>query len=201
MMDHSILLIDDEEILRKTLSDDLEEEGFNVTTATNGEEGLEEFKSKHPDLVIVDLIMEGMNGIQVSKEIKKLQPDAPVMILTGHGTLESAIDALQLKVQDYILKPVKRDELLSKINSCLDSAPPRRTVKNKKPAYSQNLQLEKAGLTRRQREVAQLASRGYNDEEIAQILKISVFTVKFHLKKAFKKLNIHKRVELILSSN
>lgn len=201
MMDHSILLIDDEEILRKTLSDDLEEEGFNVTTATNGEEGLEEFKSKHPDLVIVDLIMEGMNGIQVSKEIKKLQPDAPVMILTGHGTLESAIDALQLKVQDYILKPVKRDELLSKINSCLESAPPRRTVKNKKPAYSQNLQLEKAGLTRRQREVAQLASRGYNDEEIAQILKISVFTVKFHLKKAFKKLNIHKRVELILSSN
>lgn len=201
MMDHSILLIDDEEILRKTLSDDLEEEGFNVTTATNGEEGLEEFKSKHPDLVIVDLIMEGMNGIQVSKEIKRLQPDAPVMILTGHGTLESAIDALQLKVQDYILKPVKRDELLSKINSCLDSAPPRRTVKNKKPAYSQNLQLEKAGLTRRQREVAQLASRGYNDEEIAQILKISVFTVKFHLKKAFKKLNIHKRVELILSSN
>jgi len=201
MMDHSILLIDDEEILRKTLSDDLEEEGFNVTTATNGEEGLEEFKSKHPDLVIVDLIMEGMNGIQVSREIKKLQPDAPVMILTGHGTLESAIDALQLKVQDYILKPVKRDELLSKINSCLDSAPPRRTVKNKKPAYSQNLQLEKAGLTRRQREVAQLASRGYNDEEIAQILKISVFTVKFHLKKAFKKLNIHKRVELILSSN
>lgn len=201
MMDHSILLIDDEEILRKTLSDDLEEEGFNVTTATNGEEGLEEFKSKHPDLVIVDLIMEGMNGIQVSREIKKLQPDAPVMILTGHGTLESAIDALQLKVQDYILKPVKRDELLSKINSCLESAPPRRTVKNKKPAYSQNLQLEKAGLTRRQREVAQLASRGYNDEEIAQILKISVFTVKFHLKKAFKKLNIHKRVELILSSN
>ncbi|MCF8720953.1 response regulator transcription factor [Nitrospina gracilis] len=200
-MDHSILLIDDEEILRKTLSDDLEEEGFHVTTAVNGEEGLEQFKTQHPDLVIVDLIMEGMNGIQVSQEIKKLQPNAPVMILTGHGTLESAIDALQLKVQDYILKPVKRDELLSKITSCLENTPPRRTLKNRKPAYSQNLQLEKVGLTKRQREVANLASQGYNDEEIAQILKISVFTVKFHLKKAFKKLNIHKRVELILSSN
>ncbi|CCQ91219.1 hypothetical protein NITGR_600004 [Nitrospina gracilis 3/211] len=200
-MDHSILLIDDEEILRKTLSDDLEEEGFHVTTAVNGEEGLEQFKTQHPDLVIVDLIMEGMNGIQVSQEIKKLQPNAPIMILTGHGTLESAIDALKLKVQDYILKPVKRDELLSKINNCLDNLLPRRTLKNRKPAYSQNLQLEKVGLTKRQREVASLASQGYNDEEIAQVLKISVFTVKFHLKKAFKKLNIHKRVELILSSN
>ncbi len=200
MANPSILLIDDEEILRRTLSDDLEEHGFQVTTAANGLQGIEEYKSHPHDLVIVDLIMEGINGIQVTKEIKKIQPEAPIMILTGHGTLESAIDALQLKIHDYILKPIKLDDLLTKINSCLNGNNGDH-ASDKKPVYTQNLKLENASLTRRQKEVAQLASQGYNDEEIAEALNISIFTVKFHLKKAFKKLNIHKRVELILASN
>jgi len=200
MTSHSILLIDDEEILRRTLSDDLEEKGFRVTTAANGNEGLEEYKSHQHDLVIVDLIMEGINGLQVTKEIKKIHPEAPVIILTGHGTMESAIDALHLKIQDYIVKPIKLDDLLEKIQTCLNSNNGGKSA-DTKPVYTQNLKLENASLTRRQKEVAHLASRGFNDEEISEMLNISTFTVKFHLKKAFKKLNIHKRVELILSSN
>lgn len=199
MSSHSILLIDDEEILRRTLSDDLEENGFQVTTASNGLEGIEAYKTQNHDLVIVDLIMEGINGLQVIKEIKNFQPKAQVIILTGHGTLESAIHGLHLKIQDYVIKPIKLDDLLSKIQSCLSLNNGGKTTE-RLPAYTQNLKIENADLTRRQKEVADLASRGYNDEEISELLDISTFTVKFHLKKAFKKLNIHKRVELILSA-
>ena len=201
MSDHSILLIDDEEILRKALSAGLEEKGYRVATAANGPEGIEKFKTHNHDLVIVDLIMEGANGLQVTKEIRKIHPDASVIILTGHGTLESAIDALRLRIQDYILKPIKLEDLLAKIQTCLNSKFNGHKTADKAPSYSQNLKIENASLTRRQKEVARLVSRGYNDEEIAKLLGISIFTVRFHLKKAFKKLNIHKRVELILSSN
>ena len=198
MPSHSILLIDDEPILRETISDSLRHEGFEVTMASNGKEGLESFKSKNHDLVIVDLIMEGMGGIEVSKEIAKLQPETPVMILTGHGSLATAIEAVQLKLYDYILKPIDRAALVEKVYDCLKNGVEKGAAA-KKPSFEVELQWTQAGLTRREREVALLTGQGYNDEKISETLHISPFTVKFHLKRVFKKLNIHKRVELVVS--
>jgi len=198
MLSHSILLIDDEPVLRETISDSLQHEGFEVTIASNGKEGLESFKSQSHDLVIVDLIMEGMGGIEVSKEIAKLQPETPVMILTGHGSLATAIEAVQLKLYDYILKPIDRANLVEKVHDCLKNGDNRDNSPSK-PSFEVELQWTQAGLTRREREVALLTGQGYNDEEISETLHISPFTVKFHLKRVFKKLNIHKRVELVVS--
>ena len=120
------------------------------------------------------------------------------MILTGYGSIETAIEALRLDLDDYVLKPVNRDDFFEKIKHCLEKR------KNKfsagpQPTFSQNIKIEEAGLTRREKEVVQLAAQGYNDDEIAKMLSISAFTVKFHLKRIFKKLGIHKRVELIVS--
>ena len=198
MLSHSILLIDDEPVLRETISDSLQHEGFEVTIASNGKEGLESFKSQSHDLVIVDLIMEGMGGIEVSKEIAKLQPETPVMILTGHGSLATAIEAVQLKLYDYILKPIDRADLVEKVHDCLKNGGNRDNSPSK-PSFEVELQWTQAGLTRREREVALLTGQGYNDEEISETLHISPFTVKFHLKRVFKKMNIHKRVELVVS--
>jgi len=198
MTTNSILIIDDEEILLDTVGDDLKENGYEVTTAISGEEGLTSFKNLQQDLVIIDLKMEGMDGLEVSREIKNLNPNTPVMILTGYGSMETAIEALRLDLDDYVLKPVNRDELIQKIHRCLgkkDNSRPR----GPKPTFSQNIKIEEAGLTRREKEVVQLAAQGYNDDEIAKMLTISAFTVKFHLKRIFKKLGIHKRVELIVS--
>jgi len=198
MAGYSILLIDDEEILLETVSDDLRESGYEVTTAISGDEGLSSFKSRQHDLVIIDLNMGGRDGLEISKEIKLLNPNTPVMILTGYGSIETAIEALRLDLDDYVLKPVNRDDLFEKIKHCLEKR------KNKfsagpQPTFSQNIKIEEAGLTRREKEVVQLAAQGYNDDEIAKMLSISAFTVKFHLKRIFKKLGIHKRVELIVS--
>ncbi len=198
MTENSILLIDDEKVLLETVSDDLKESGYKVTTAESGQEGLRSFEKLQHDLVIIDLKMEGMGGLEVSREIKKLNPETPVMILTGYGSMETAIEALRLDLDDYVLKPVNRDDLFEKITLCLEKKN-NSHPSNPKPTFAQKLKLDEAGLTRREKEVVQLVAKGYNDNEIAKMLVISSFTVKFHLKRIFKKLGIHKRVELIVS--
>ena len=198
MPQKSILLIDDEKILLEAVSDDLKESGYMVTTTESGEEGLRSFKILQHDLVIVDLKMESMDGLEVSRKIKELNPETPVMILTGYGSMETAIEALRLDLDDYVLKPVNRDDLFEKIQGCLERKNNSHPA-NPKPTFSQNIKVEDAGLTRREKEVVQLAAQGYNDNEISKMLDISSFTVKFHLKRIFKKLGIHKRVELIVS--
>jgi DNA-binding NarL/FixJ family response regulator len=120
------------------------------------------------------------------------------MILTGFGSMETAIEAIRLNLDDYILKPINRDDLFEKIDHCLKRKNHTNPTKPK-PTFAQKIKLEEAGLTRREKEVVQLAAQGYNDDEIAAMLSISAFTVKFHLKRIFKKLGIHKRVELIIS--
>lgn len=195
----SILFIDDEKILCETVSDDLEEIGYSVTTATCGNEAITIFKKDLHDIVITDLIMEDKNGIEVAREIKKIKPNTPVIILTGHGSMETAIQALHLEVQDYVLKPVNRNDLARKVEQCLKKRKNGSSPVDIKPAYNQELKFKEARLTRREREVALLAGEGYSDDEIANMLIISVYTVKFHLKKVFKKLGIHKRVELVVS--
>lgn len=198
MTPNAILLIDDEPVLRETISDSLRHEGFEVTLASSGEEGLEKFRNQSHDLVIVDLIMEGMGGIEVSKEILKLKPQTPMMILTGHGSLATAIEALQLKLHDYILKPIDRADLIEKVNDCLKNEGSKHHLESK-PSFEVELKWTQAGLTRREREVALLTGQGYNDAKIGELLGISPFTVKFHLKRVFKKLGLHKRVELVVS--
>lgn len=198
MTRNSILLIDDEKFLLEAVSDDLKENGYEVTTAISGEEGWRSFQLLRQDLVIIDLKMENMDGLEVSRKIKQLNPETPIMILTGYGSLETAIEALRLDLDDYVLKPVNRDELSEKIHHCLNKKYNSNPT-NPKPTFAQNLKLEEAGLTRRENEVVQYAAQGYNDDEIAKMLSISAYTVKFHLKRIFKKLGIHKRVELIVS--
>ena len=198
MTANSILLIDDEQVLLEAVSDDLKESGYVVTTAVSGEEGLKSFEMIQHDLVIIDLKMESVDGLEVSRKVKELNPETPVMILTGYGSMETAIEALRLDLDDYVLKPVNRDDLFEKIQGCLKKKNTSHPA-NPKPTFAQKIKLDEAGLTRREKEVVQLAAQGYNDNEIAKMLTISAFTVKFHLKRIFKKLGIHKRVELIVS--
>ena len=193
-----ILLIDDEKVLLKSISDDLKENGYEATTAISGEEGMRRFKLLQHDLVIIDLKMESMDGLEVSRQIKQLNPETPIMILTGYGFMETTIEALRLDLGDYVLKPVKRDDLFEKIHRCLEKKN-HSNSNQPKPTFAQNIKLEDAGLTRRGKEVVQFTAQGYNDDEIAKMLSISAYTVKFHLKRIFKKLGIHKRVEFIVS--
>jgi len=107
-----VLFIDDEEGIRKIFSILLRKEGYQVFTAKSGEEGLKIFEQEMPPIVITDIKMPGIDGIGVLKRVKEINPDAEVIIITGYGDMDSAIEALKLDASDFLPKPVKDEALL-----------------------------------------------------------------------------------------
>jgi len=120
MRNRSILLVDDEEIILNSFGKDLRQENYDVTLATSGEEAIGLLRKDQFDLVVSDLSMHGIDGIQVLKEAKKINSLTGVIILTGYGNMNSAIDALRLGADDYLLKPCEPDELILRIERCLE---------------------------------------------------------------------------------
>jgi len=106
-----ILVIDDEEPTLNMFELFLQAYGFEVVTATSGEQGLELFKSCQPSIVLTDIKMPGMDGLQVLKKIKEMRPGTEVIVITGHGDMDLAIRALNLDATDFINKPIGRENL------------------------------------------------------------------------------------------
>jgi len=111
-----ILLVDDEKDFVEMLSLRLQEAGEKVTPAHDGRMGLDLLQKEHIDVVILDIKMPGMDGIQVLKEIKTRHPLVEVILLTGHGTAETAVEGMRLGAFDYLMKPADFDELTAKLN-------------------------------------------------------------------------------------
>lgn len=120
MPDKTILLVDDENILLESLAQDLKHEAYSVLKASSGEEALALLANNQVSLVVTDLLMPGISGIQVLQEVKKKDPFVGVIILTGYGDLHSAIEALRLGADDYLLKPCESEELILRIKRCLE---------------------------------------------------------------------------------
>ncbi len=116
-----ILIADDEEIIRNLLKEHLTDEGYNVLAVSSGEEALENF-SRDPDcLVITDIRMGGMSGVQLLEEIKKLDSDAQVIIITSHASLDSAVATLRAGAYDYIFKPFEDlDQVTEVVRRAMD---------------------------------------------------------------------------------
>ncbi len=189
----SILIIEDELSILDTLGKDLTDEGYQVETAENGEDGISQFRKTKHDMVIADLVMEGLNGIQTVKEIKDLKPDTKIIFLTGYGTRSSAIEAIRLGASDYFLKPYNRNELLQRVSDCFKERG------NLPEKISRTLldRIEEKSLSRKEKEVIALVMNGLSDKEIGISLFISINTVKTHLKHIYDKLEINGRKELL----
>lgn len=118
-MKAKILIIDDDNSLRRVLEYNLQEEGYEVQAASSGEEGLYLFGQSQPNLVITDMKMSGMDGLMVLKSIKERAPDALVIIITAFGTVDVAVEAMKSGAYDYITKPFNRDELKLTVSKAL----------------------------------------------------------------------------------
>ncbi len=116
----NILIIDDERSIRKTLSEILSYEGYKIDEAGDGEEGLKKFTSNNYDIVICDVKMPKMDGIEFLEKAKAANPDVPVIIISGHGNIELAVEAVKKGAFDYISKPPDLNRMLITLRNALD---------------------------------------------------------------------------------
>ena len=119
MSSERILVVDDELFVRELLLEFLSTEGYDVLLADSGEKAVEIVQTQPTDVVLLDLKMAGMDGIETLKQIKKIDPNALAIVMTGYPTIESSIDALRYGACDYVIKPFKLNDLKSSIENAL----------------------------------------------------------------------------------
>ncbi|RMF92620.1 MAG: diguanylate cyclase [Candidatus Schekmanbacteria bacterium] len=108
---HKILVIDDEEVMRCMLNDVLTDEGFDVELASNGFEGIGKIKSNNYDLIITDIVMPELDGMEVLKKAKEISPNSDVLVMTGYASVETAVKSMRLGATDYIVKPFNIEQI------------------------------------------------------------------------------------------
>ena len=115
-----VLLIDDEEMLLEYMSKRLLKKGFTVKCTFSGEEAVEAAQQEHFDVAVVDLKMPGMDGVQTQKRLHEIQPFLQCIVLTGHGSIDSALESGQQDAFRYLLKPLEYDTLVASINEAYE---------------------------------------------------------------------------------
>ncbi|MBE0670486.1 MAG: response regulator transcription factor [Anaerolineales bacterium] len=126
-MKSNILVVDDEPVARQSLTDILKLEGYIVASAPNGQAAVEYIRTHNVDLLIVDLKMPGMDGLEVVQVVNQVSPETEVILLTAYGSTETAIQALRLRIHDYLLKPASPAQILSTVKKGLS----RRSAKSR----------------------------------------------------------------------
>ena len=129
-----ILVVDDEPVTRQSLTDILRLEGYNVASVPNGEAAVDYIRMHSVDLMLLDLRMPGMSGLEVIKVMSQMSPDTEIIMLTAHGSMETAVEALRHRIHDYLLKPASPTQVLESVARGLS----RRTAK---------AELQRAGAT------------------------------------------------------
>ena len=123
MSSWKILLVDDEEDFIATLAERLEMRGMQTETANSGEEALRMLNENPPEIVVMDVMMPGMNGLECLRRIRQSQPGLPVILLTGIGSTEEGVQGLELGAVNYLMKPLQIEDLIAKIGEALQKAP------------------------------------------------------------------------------
>lgn len=117
-----ILLIDDEAVFREDMAVMLRDEGYECDTAADGDAALDRLDGRTPDVILCDLVMPGISGIELISRIARVVPETPIIIVTAHATVETAVGAFRAGAVDYILKPVLAEDLFQKIGRCLEQS-------------------------------------------------------------------------------
>jgi DNA-binding NtrC family response regulator len=121
MDQHKILVIDDEYNNTLIIEEDLIEKGFRVYSSDNGEDGIKVFQKEDPDLVLLDVMMPGIDGIETLKRIKNIDKSRPVIMVSAHATINTAVEAMKIGARDFLVKPILLEQLSVRINEILES--------------------------------------------------------------------------------
>ncbi len=137
---NSVLVIDDDKTVRFTMSEILDNNGFMPIETSSGRQAIELLKKERPVAVLLDLKMPGMDGIETMQELKKIDPDIPIIIVTGYGDVETAVEAIKLGAYDFILKPPKFDALILTLKRAIEKLELERAVKRLNTAMETSLE-------------------------------------------------------------
>ena len=184
MAKHHIFFVDDELEVCEVVSETLEESGYEVSHFTRTADCLERLRSEICHLLITDLKMPKMDGIELLTEAKRLAPWMPVLVITGYGDIPTAVAAIKAGAADFIEKPLDRDSFLNKVASILRRSP-RLGFDVGKP------------LTDREKRILKLVTEGKSNREIAFLLHRSVRTVEAHRSNLMEKLGVDNLVDLV----
>ena len=200
-----ILIADDHIVMREGLSALIdEEENIEVVAqAANGKEAINLFQTVHPDIILMDLHMPVVDGLEAIRTIMKTDPTAKILVLTSYSNESKVFSAIQAGALGYLLKATSANELLEAINqvyqgnSYLPPAIARQVVQSiQKPAYSNENYAPT--LTRREHTILELLAKGLTNKEMASILTISERTVSGHVANILTKLNLENRTQAAL---
>ena len=121
MCNLKVCLVDDEKEFVATLGERLELRGFKIQIATDGEDALQMIEDDPPQVVVLDVLMPGLGGLEVLKRIKSSKPEIAVILLTGQGSTKEGIEGMNLGAFDYLMKPLKIDDLIAKMQEAVQN--------------------------------------------------------------------------------
>lgn len=179
-----IFFVDDEPKIRGAVEETLMQLGFKVFCFANAEDCLEQFGSQRCDLLITDMKMPGMNGIELLKEVKRFAPWLPVLIVTGYGDVPTSVAAMKAGAEDFIEKPLDTDTLSEKVGYLLRN--------NAIVDFFRD-----NPLTNNELRILRLVIKGKSSKEIANMLHRSIRTVEVHRARIMKKLDVNNLIDLV----
>ncbi len=196
-MTHRVLIIEDEEILAKNIRRYLERHDYDARVAASGEAGLVEFKRFQPDVVLLDHRLPGMDGLEVLDRLRAENSDVRVILITAHGNVEIAVEAMKAGAADYMTKPVVLSELKLVIERTVRDALAANLASTFPEENRTRVRHRLETLTKREGEVLELVFDGVPNKRIASMLGIHERTVEFHRANLKKKMGAKSTVDLI----
>lgn len=196
-MGELVLIADDDNDLLNFLVEIVKNAGFRVSAATSGQQAIELFWEEPADVVLLDLIMPDITGIEVMTEIKEMQPSVPVFMMSGEGDIPIAVATIKQGACDFIVKPMDFNLLISTLKNAVSTTRSANSESIISEAPEASVQNEHAILTEREREILSLTSEGHSSKAIGDSLSLSPRTVETYRERAMKKLKLRNRSEVI----
>ena len=195
-----ILLVDDHQMVRLGLKSylELQDDIAEVSEAVNGREGVEQALASRPDVIIMDIVMPEMNGIEATLAILKEWPEAKILILTSYLDNEKIYPVLDAGAHGYMLKTSSAEEILRSVKKVAKGEFAIETEVSKKVEYHRNHIELHEDLTARERDILGLLAKGYENQRIADELFISLKTVKTHVSNILSKLEVSDRTQAVV---
>ncbi len=188
-----VFIIDDDEEMRTALRRLLQKEGIETFTYASGREFLSEYNPLRSGCVLLDIKMPGMDGFAVIREMKRLGPTPPIIVLTGHADLNLAIQALDLGAFAFLEKPIASEELIRRVREALEAEA--RLLKHRK--LKQKVTQKYKQLTSREKKVLARIISGVTNKAISSELRISPRTVEVHRRRLMRKMDASSLSELV----